>query len=252
MPTLAIMQPYFFPYLGYFQLMASADAFLPYDLVSFRRKSYITRNHLVTPHGELTPIGLAVQKQPLGAAISSVFLVENDQKARLDRQLRTLYGRYEHFPSVYEALCPLLHHPATSLADYNTAGLQGIAQLLAITTEFYLPETHRPHWSAIEASLETDPPADGDRASHRILRLCHGYGADRYLNPPGGRTLYAPALFSKHGITLSFLEPDLNGHRPGAAAPLQYASIIDVLMVNGIRHTQELVHRGHRATIAPS
>lgn len=192
MPTLAIMQPYCFPYLGYFQLIASAEAFLSYDLVSFRRKTYMTHNHLVTPRGELAPMVLAVQKQPLGTAIRAISLVQGDQKIRLDRLIRTLYGRYKHFTAVYEALRPLLLYPATSLADYNTAGLQGIAQLLGLRTEFYLPETHGSLWEEVEASLQSDPPADGDRASHRILRLCQAYGARRYINPPGGRALYAP------------------------------------------------------------
>lgn len=241
MRTIAIMQPYFFPYLGYFQLIASVDAFLPYDRVSFRRKSFLTRNHLVTPQGSPAPIALAVRRAPLGSPIRAITLAGEEEKRRLDKQVQTLYGRAPHFGPVYEALRPLLLHPAPTLGAYNIAGLEGLCRLLRLSTAFWGPDAHGACWDEVEASLAQAPPEDGDRASHRVLRLCRRYGARRYLNPPGGRALYAPKLFSAHGVELAFLEPQLEGHRGEAPRPLKQASILDVLMVNGIEQTRALV-----------
>lgn len=246
MKKIAIMQPYFFPYLGYFQLIDKVDQFLLYGHVDFRRRSFITRNHLVTPIGEVLPINVSTQKAPLGTAIKDIQIADNVDVNKLLRQIRTLYAKSPFFTPVYEMLEQLLHTAHDNILAWNSHTIRGICDYLEMDTILTDNTECETLWDDVEHSVRVldAPNSDLTVATQRVLKLCQIHHAHHYVNPPGGRSIYSASDFLPHAVELSFIDPDVSAHRPEQQPKLQHASIIDVLMVNGVKKTKELVKLG--------
>jgi hypothetical protein len=209
MTRVAIMQPYFFPYAGYFRLFAACDLFVVLDNVQFPRRGWVHRNRLRRQDGELDWMTL-----PLAPAPQSVQIRDLAFRDGIDdwgpAQLR-------RFPALKRAVGPAADLVAQTLApagaaplDYLTAGLAATIRLLGL---------ERP---MIAASSLSVPP--GLQAEDLILALARAAGADVYVNLAGGTGLYDPAAFAAAGIELRFL-PDYRGN---------YASILERLILEEI------------------
>ena len=194
----AIMQPYFFPYAGYYRLLAAADVFVIYDCVQFPRRGWVHRNQLPRANGEPGWLTLPVEKAAYDAAIRDVEL--KTDAADLMRQ------RAAAFPDLDHALRHRSTHPAASaflntrpaLTDYLELTLRVAARRLG-----FHPQILRSSALDIPARL---------KAQDRILAILEALGANAYVNAPGGRSLYDPQAFSARGIRLEFL-PDYTGPR---------------------------------------
>jgi len=187
---IAVMQPYFVPYLGYFRLLAAADLFVAYDCVQFPRRGWVHRNQLLDdlerPQWLTLPLapaafdtridGLAFAD--LGAREMAVrlnrFPVCRAPKTERGTELLAAARRLDEPPAAY--ICRLLGLVAAAL---------GIATPILRSSTLNLP-----------AEL---------RHQDRILAICSHFGASAYLNAPGGRELYDSAAFKGRGISLSFL-----------------------------------------------
>lgn len=246
MNTIAIMQPYFFPYLGYFQLIDKVDQFLLYGHVDFRRRSFITRNHLVTPSGETFPICIHTKKAPLGTAIKDIQIASDFDRSKLLRQIQTQYSKAPHFESVFHVLEGILEYDNNSLLDFNNRCITTLCKQLAINTPILSGSEYEQDWLEVETVIRKAYPSLSTLpiATKRVLALCRLHHADTYVNPPGGRAIYNADDFARHETSLLFLKPNISKHRPTQASSLQSASIIDVLMVNGWQGTKEMVSFG--------
>ena len=195
------MQPYFFPYLGYFQLLGVADTFVFYDDVQFIQRGYIHRNR--TEQGAFTiPLAAAGQDTLIRDR-----LVARGQYAAFKRKwlrgLRHTYGKAPHYATIAGLLEEVLSSPTASVSDLACTSVRAVADLLELPVRFVTAST-----------LDYDRTLTGQA---RMLNLLTTLGATDYLNPAGGRGLYDPTRFVAAGIGLHFLEPlleDVPCHGP--------------------------------------
>ena len=184
----AVMQPYLYPYLGYFHLIASVDLFLIFDCVQFPRRGRVHRAPLPKKGTWLT---LPLARQPRDTLISDLEFPENMHVtwgAKLDR-----LGWLAQAAELRAALAL----PRTGqVIDYLEAHLRFACSALGISTKIQRSSTYR-----IVSKL---------RAQDRVIALASATGATSYINLPGGRTLYDPAAFSAADLNLSFV-PQYDG-----------------------------------------
>lgn len=216
---LAIMQPYFFPYLGYWQLMNSVNRFVVYDDVQYIKRGWINRNRILMGDrpGYITiPLCDASQNRSiceLKLARDAVW------RTKLLKTIVQNYRRAKHFDESFQIISSVITCPADDLADFLFYQLQNISNAIGISTE--IVRTSRTY---------------GNQDLHgqlRVLDICQREHASTYVNAPGGRLLYHAKSFADLNINLRFIEPCLPTYqqcRPGFVAGL---SIIDAMMAVG-------------------
>jgi len=210
------MQPYFLPYLGYFQLMAQVDAFVVFDDVHFINRGWINRNRINingVPHWITVPLQHASQNR----LICDIELAPDDAwRGRLLKSIQQAYARAPQFSRIYPLVTSIVECRESNLADYLYHSLSALHAHLGLKSE--LVRTSRTYGNA------------QFRAQARIIDICRREGAATYINPPGGTELYDPANFAAHGIELAFLNPALPPYATGRMPCLPGLSIVDVLM----------------------
>ena len=190
MTTVAIMQPYFYPYAGYFRLFSRADLFVLYDCVQFPRRGWVHRNRLTGASGQLQWLTLRLAHAAQDTVIRDMRL-EPSAMEQLAADLRR-FPAFERVTPERRARLPLFEGGAT-LVDYLERNLQAVLDRLGIDCPMVRSST-----------LDIDPTLRGQQ---RILAIARRLGADRYLNAPGGLDLYESDAFAREGIQLEFLEP---------------------------------------------
>ncbi|WP_102107861.1 WbqC family protein [Oceaniglobus roseus] len=190
MTTLAVMQPTFAPWLGYFALIDRADLFLFLDDVQLSRQSWQTRNRLKGPDGPVT-LSLAVARKPSKPKISEARLADTDFAAKLKAKAETLLGKAPHAETSLKILSDNLDAAEGSLMKLNTGIIEGICAAVGL-------DGARRNASDMEA-----PP--GEKAE-RLVALCRAAEADTYLSPVGAYDYLAgDTKFEDAGIDLRFL-----------------------------------------------
>jgi hypothetical protein len=187
MTTVAVMQPYFIPYSGYFSLMLKADIFVLYDCVQFPRRGWVHRNRLTDTQGNLKWLTLPLEYMPQSARITELRF-DNGGRERLNAQLAS-FSVLRQETHLYNELLNV----DQSFVDYVESWLSRLASILGI---HFNPVRS----SSLNLSLEF-------KNQDRILALCQHFGATKYLNAAGGTELYTPAAFHQRGIELAFLKP---------------------------------------------
>jgi hypothetical protein len=187
--AVAIMQPYFLPYAGYFRLFAAADLFVIYDCVQFPRRGWVHRNRLVDASGKERWLTLPLAKAP---------------QQTLIRDLRFAADAADTFPDRLRSFADLAQAPRSTspimdaLHDVSGTPLNYIERLLHRVVGYLdLP------WNVIRSS-SLDVP-ESFRGQDRILEIVRRLGAREYVNSPGGRLLYDRDRFAHAGIALRFL-----------------------------------------------
>src|SRR4051812_41414101 len=185
----AVMQPYFMPYAGYFRLLAVADLFVVYDCVQFPRRGWVHRNRFTDANGDTSWLTLPLAKGDRDTTRICDLRFPVDAQPRWQVECR-------RFP----ALQGLAHWNATFAAgffdfscgvtQYIVRGLQQAATLLGFQTPILL-----------SSSMDVDPLLKGQE---RILEICRRVGAKEYFNAPGGRELYDAKAFESQGLALKF------------------------------------------------
>ncbi len=223
---IAIMQPYLFPYIGYFQLIAAVDRFLILDDVAFIKKGWINRNRILMngePHLIQVPLVDASQNR----RICDTKIVDGPWREKLLKSIRHTYGKAPCFDRWFPQIEAVVRADVTTVVGLATLSLQRVCEYLSITT----PMTST-------ADRYSDPELSG---AERILDICRREKADEYLNLPGGRELYEPSKFAAHNIQLSFLKPPDVSYRQFGNSFVPHLSIIDVLMFNPPEQARRLV-----------
>lgn len=219
---IAIHQPNFFPWLGYFDKIRRADAFVFLDAVDYPRSgsggmgSWCNRVR-VAIQGEPRWITCPVQRMPLGSPISTVSI--DDRQAWRGKLMRTLEANYRKAPrytQTIELLAPLIHSPISNLATFNIAAITAIATHLGLTARF-LRQSELPH--------------DG-QATNLLVTLVQAAGGDAYLAGGGAGGYQEDLLFAESGLRLV-----TQGFAPRAYGdPTRFLpglSVIDYLMHDG-------------------
>lgn len=223
---LAIMQPYFLPYIGYFQLMAAVDKFVLLDDVNFINRGWINRNRIAVngePHWLTLPLLQASQNR----LINEIEIVDDEKwRRKTMRMVEMSYAAAPFASEILPLLAKLLAQARGSLSAFLFSSLRQLTDHIGIDVK--IEPT-----SAIY-------PKEGRTGQDRILDICLREGATTYLNPPGGRELYEVDVFAARGIELLFIDPNL------AALSLRHGSqetpslsILDLLMFNSATAIRE-------------
>ncbi|MFD2569432.1 WbqC family protein [Spirosoma soli] len=223
--TLAIMQPYFLPYIGYMQLMNAVDTFVLYDDVAFINRGWINRNRLLI-NGQEYLFTVPLKDASQNKRINEVTLA-NDPKWR-SKLLKTVEQGYRKAPS-YGTVMPLTE----KIINFGTDSIAELVHFSLIELNAYLGlSTHLVASSSIYNNVEL-------KAQERILDICRQENAARYINPIGGTELYDKPTFEQAGIELNFIKSKLVTYPQfsrgnGQNEFIPWLSILDALMFNDV------------------
>lgn len=210
---LAVMQPYFFPYLGYYQLARSVDRFVFLDDVAYIKSGFINRNRILLdgqPFQFTLPVANTSQNRLINAHEYT------GEFRRFLAHVRHGYGRATFFDDVYPRIEALVLDPDLNVARKNAGSLRLVFDYLGLP----LADT---------SSSRFDPGAA--RGQERILLLCRQHGATAYHNPQGGQALYDAGYFASCDIHLRFMRNRFPEYaQPGTSTFHSGLSVIDVLM----------------------
>jgi hypothetical protein len=227
---LAIMQPYFFPYLGYFQLINSVDRFIFFDDVQYIRHGWINRNRILKPAEGWQFIIMPLQKHKQVELIKDVKLVPDpDWKQKILRQLEHYRKKARYYSEVVQLLNDCFNTSETNIAKFNARCIELVFQYLQV-----------PFRAEISSEMNFNYSNVGD-AGEWALRICEQLKAGEYVNPPGGMELFDPGKFQNANIKLTFLPPVLTPYDQKRATFEAGLSIIDVLMFNGAENTRKMI-----------
>jgi hypothetical protein len=225
---IAIMQPYFFPYLGQFQLINAVDRFILCDDVQYIRHGWINRNRILKQGEGFQYVIMPVTKHKSQDPIKNIKAVEGTHwKKTILHQIEYYRKRAPYYDIVRQLICHCLSTEETNITQLNGRCMQAVCEYIGIPFNMEVSSELNLDYSNIQDT--------GDWA----LKICEQLGASAYYNPPGGTTLYNKERFAQSNIHLHFVKPQLreynqynnNGFLPGL-------SIIDVMMFN---HSTEIV-----------
>lgn len=220
----AIMQPYLFPYIGYFQLIAAVDVFVVYDNIQYTKKGWINRNRLLQ-NGKDVLFSVPLKNAPDHLDVCEREVAETFDANKLLRQFAGAYRRAPYFDATFALLENVLQHKERNLFGFLHHALLQTCQYLGITTDI-----------CISSTLPIDHRL---KAQDKVLALCAATGATTYLNAIGGQALYRKDDFAHHNITLQFLRAKPFTYPQFGADFVPWLSIIDVLMFNPLEHIQQ-------------
>lgn len=226
--AVAIMQPYFFPYLGYFQLVQAADHFVLYDDVMFIKKGWINRNRILMQGNDFM-FTIPLEKQSQNKTIRESTVAWNaDFPAKFLVQLRSAYKKAPHVDAVMALIEGVLAEKPISLADLAGNSIQSTWNYLGLEKEFYF-----------SSSLAVS--ADYGRAE-RLMEITKLFGESVYINAANGKSLYDKPSFAQEGVDLQFIQSELPVYPQGTHPDfLPGLSMIDVLMWNDRVQVREML-----------
>lgn len=224
---LAIMQPYFFPYVGYFKLIESVDKFVFYDDVDFIKNGWINRNRIFVS-GKVGYMTIPL----LGASSNQKICDVQTQKQslwvrKLTEAVKQNYSKAPNFKACFELFNAVLEQEQDSISDYAKSSVLLTVEALGIDAEMVMS-------SKVYANEQL-------KSEDRILDICNKEQADEYWNLPGGALLYEKESFASRGIDLKFVKPALVEY-PQAGRDFEPGlSILDVMMFNSFDEARQLV-----------
>ena len=230
---IAIMQPYFFPYIGYFQLIKSVDRFIVYDDVNFIKKGWINRNKMLNNNSEFL-FTVPLRSISQNSLISEILLGENF-KFWKKKFLATIYHSYKNSPNFkisFDLIEKILNHKVESLSELLTFSLIELCKFMDIKT-------------LITLSSETYKSNRHLKKSTRILDICEKENAVKYINLSGGRQLYNSNEFISKGLELLFINTFSEEifYNQKSNTFINNLSIIDVIMNNNKNEIQSLLNK---------
>lgn len=226
---LALMQPYLFPYIGYFQLLSQVDRFVFYDDVNFIKNGWINRNRLGL-NGEPMYFTVPLNNASPFHKIHDVAITPaGGWRRKLGESIRHAYSRAPHFAVVSGLVQRVFDTDTRHIGQLAKSSVRQVADYLELATDF------------VDSS--TTYGNAGLHGAERVLDICLREHATDYYNVPGGRALYEPATFAEHGIRLHFVDPLPFAYAQSGSGFLPSLSIIDVLMYNEPSRVRELLAR---------
>ncbi|MFT4848223.1 MAG: hypothetical protein ACJAT1_000060 [Marivirga sp.] len=221
---IAIMQPYFLPYLGYLQLINAVDKFVIYDDVHFINRGWINRNRILI-NSKVSFITLPLLKASQNSLINELYIVpESKWKSKMIKTVEVNYKRAPYFDQVYPIFENIIHQSSNHLATFLHYSLIQLLDYLKIDTEL-IPSS----------SIYKNQDLSGQ---DRILDIVMKEGSEWYINPIGGTDLYDKNLFVGNGIKLSFLKMEAFKYDRFNEFQEPILSILDLMMFSSVNEIQ--------------
>jgi hypothetical protein len=226
----AIMQPYFLPYIGYFQLIASVDQFIVYDNIKYTKKGWINRNRMLL-NGTDVMFSLPLKKGSDSLDVLERELAADFDRTKLLNQFKGAYGGAPQFELTYPVLERIVRHEDANLFCYIYHSIVRLCEHLDIKTEI-----------RISSEIAIDHELKGQ---DKVLALCKAAGADTYINTIGGVELYAKDDFRIQGIDLQFIKARPFEYAQFRAPFVPWLSIVDVLMFNPLNTVRAFINENY-------
>lgn len=219
---LGIMQPYFFPYLGYFSLIKQVDAFILLDTVQFIRRGWIERNRILKPGEGIQYVAVPLVKSPQETKIKDIYIRSNeDWKALFFRQLAHYKRKAPFYEKTINVLDAALDIETESITVLNQRTLLSVCEYLGINRKIDIFS---------EMDLNIKPANEPDEWA---LNICKELGnVDEYWNPIGGMSFFNPQKYEAAGIKIRFQSVNLEEYSQRRKTFEEGLSIIDVMMFN--------------------
>ena len=226
---LGIMQPYFVPYIGYWQLLNAVDKYVIYDDVNFIKGGWINRNRILM-NGEPRYFNLPMLGASPNKLINQI-AVNQDGKFRSKniQIIKDAYKKAPYFLQVFPVIEQILLCEKTNLAENIAESIRIICDYLGIQTEIL-----------ISSSLQKDCSLKGQ---DKVISICNLLGATEYYNAIGGQDLYSFSDFEKEGIQLRFLKTEPMEYVQFGNSFHSNLSIIDVMMFNAKEEIREMLQK---------
>ena len=228
----AVMQPYIFPYLGYYQLVNAADTFVFFDDVNYINKGWINRNNILQNNQPLR-FTLPLIKASQNKLINEIEISDYEKwKTSFLKTIEMSYKKATFFQEIFFWLNGFFAQQFSLISEITSASIKSVAALLQMKTQFCFSS---------DMKYKTGENQDGQM---KVLEICRTLDADQYINPKNGTELYDKNIFEANNIKLYFINMDAFEYKQFKADLfVPYLSIIDVLMFNGINGTKEFLNK---------
>jgi hypothetical protein len=214
---LGIMQPYFFPYIGYFQLIAAVDQFVLYDNVKYTKKGWINRNRYLVG-GKDAVFTVPIKGDSDFLDVRDRLIADDFDRKNLLARIEQAYRKAPFFEPAFALFAKAVLNPDRNLFGFVSRSISDVCEFIGIATPI-VPSSG----IAIDHTL---------RGQEKVVAICRRTRASIYINAIGGLELYSPDAFAAHGIVLKFLESRPIEYPQLGAAFVPWLSILDVLMFN--------------------
>lgn len=227
---IGLTQPYFLPYIGYWQLLNTVDKFVVYDNVQFIKNGWINRNRILLNSKDFF-ITIPLKADSYSLDINERFISNQYFDKHADKLLRTIQYAYQKAP-YFKDVMPTVERcflcEEKSLLTFIFNSIQIISEYLGITTKIIF-----------SSDIEMDHSLKGQE---RVIEICKNLQATRYINPIGGLELYDSKAFEANGIELRFIKSKTNQYRQFDNDFVPNLSIIDVMMFNSKEDIQKMLN----------
>lgn len=216
---LGIMQPYFLPYIGYFQLLNAVDKYVIYDNIQFTKKGWINRNRILQ-NGKDILITIPLEKDSDYLDIKDRFISNNFDKKKLLNQIRESYRKAPYFGDVMPLMEEIISCEEDNLFLYIYNSVIAVCKYLNINTEII-----------VSSALSIDHSLKGQ---DKVIAICKELEATDYYNAIGGQELYNTEDFKKEDINLHFVSTNPIEYEQFKSEFVPWLSILDVMMFNSV------------------
>lgn len=220
------MQPYFFPYIGYWQLINAVNKYIIYDDVNFIKGGWIQRNNILM-NGQSMRIILRLCNASQNKLINEIEVLNDIYNKKILKTIKICYGRAPHFLDCFPILEEVINQDEKNLAKYLEFSIRLICKYLSINIEVFVS-------SEIKKNNDL-------RGKDKIIDICKIMGAKEYINAIGGKAFYTHDEFNARGIQLKFLKTNDIRYKQFNNEFIPNLSIIDVMMFNSINETKTLL-----------
>ncbi len=228
---LAIMQPYFFPYIGYFSLIKHTDEFILFDTVQFIRHGWIERNRILKPSDGWQYIMVPLKKHTRETLIKEIEINNNlPWKERILAQLHHYKKKAPYYSNVICLLNEIFSKEYNIIVDLNLASLKAVCDYLDIKASLQV-------FSKMNIDIE---PANAP--DEWALNICKALGnVDEYWNPPGGKSFFDKSKYVKANIELKYHSINITEYKQKGSVFEPSLSIIDVMMFNSVEEINKML-----------
>lgn len=220
------MQPYFFPYIGYFQLISAVDLFIVYDNIKYTKKGWINRNRMLQ-NGKDAMFSLPLKSDSDFLDVCERELATDFNRDKLLGQFKGAYNRAPYFEQTFPLIEQIVRYGDTNLFHFLHHAIVKTCEHLGIKTVIRISS---------EVAIDHDL-----KNQDKVLALCAAVGASTYVNAIGGMELYSKETFRENGFDLKFIQSKPFEYAQFGAVFVPWLSIIDVMMFNPLDTIQACI-----------
>lgn len=226
--SIALMQPYVFPYVGYLSLAASVETFVSFDSAQYIRRGWVNRNRVLHPTEGWSHLTIPVARHQRSDACDAVMVNEDGDWRTKVEGLLEVYRGAPHRDATLDIVREAVALQGASIGGLATHALSVVMAALGLPLNVVSSR-------ALDLGHDANAPEDwGWRAAHAL-------SANTYLNAPGGRRIYSPTTYANQGLRLGFVDHPLPEYDQGGRDFVRGLSIVDVLMWLGPDGTRDMV-----------